>query len=145
MSERRRVYHPSGGRVMTKQSEKDGSDINLIMKRWIAQGVVTVSGTKPFYGDFESGLGFHESLNRIKAAKEAFDQLPAAVRRHVDNDPGKFLDLVYDTERRKELEELDLVPEQIPAIPEKVPEKVPDKVPEKEPEVPPVPAPTPAE
>lgn len=112
-----RSTHPEGGRMMTKQAGKDAANINSIMKRWISHGIVTVSGSKPFYGDFSESVSFHDASNRLLAAKESFGKLPADLRKHCNNDPGAFLDLVADPERRAELEEFDLVPELVPDIP----------------------------
>ncbi len=115
-----RVFHPSGGEMMTKQADKDAADINTIMNKYVETGVYPISTKTPYYGNFVGTPTFHEGLNRIASAQEDFDRLPARVRKHVDNDPGKFLDLVHDPERRDELEALGLVKAQIPVKPEPV-------------------------
>ncbi len=108
-----RVFHPSGGPILTKQSEKDMTDVNLIMASWIHAGAAVAGHTNPregSYGDFSSGIDYHTALSAVKAADEAFMALPAATRSHVKNDAGEFLDMVYDPNRREELEKLGLVP-----------------------------------
>lgn len=115
--DRRSVQHPSGGRQMTKLAEQDASDINVIMRRWKADGVVPVVGDKPRYGDFSRGVDFHDGLNRMKAAGDDFDALPSEVRKRCDNDPGKFLDLVSVEETRLELVELGLPSDRDPGDP----------------------------
>lgn len=112
--ERRRITHPAGGRVMTKQADKQAADINFIIKRWREQGVVQQSTREPFYGDFSAGVDYHGASSRLLAAQASFDGLPSSVRKHVDNDPGKFLDLVGDPDRVGELRELGLLPEMDP-------------------------------
>ncbi len=110
--ERKRVCHPSGGPQMTKLSEQDSTDVNLIMDSWISGGLAVASHLNTAegrYGDFSSGVDFQSALNAVSAARAEFMKLPAKVRAHVDNDPGAFLDLVYDPSRRDELEELGLV------------------------------------
>lgn len=115
MAEREgRVQHAGGGVSRTKQSDAAGSDVNQIMTKWIAHGIVPPEGPKPQYGDFSGVDDFHTAMNKVRQAEQQFEALPAAVRAHVNHDPGKFLEMVYDPERVKELEELGLVPERIP-------------------------------
>jgi len=85
------------------------------MDRWVTHGVpVPAVGGEPSYGDFSMGLDFHEALNRVSEAESDFMKLPAPLRAHVENDPGLFLDLVFDPDRRGELEELGLIPTRAP-------------------------------
>lgn len=107
--DRRRSYHPEGGRQMTKQSEADSTDINRIMEKWIRTGVVPQSGQTPHYGDFSSHLDFHTALSRVRQAEAEFMNLSPHVRKFCDNDPGKFLDLVMDADGRAQLEQLGMV------------------------------------
>lgn len=110
--ERERVCHPSGGPVLVKRGEQDLTDVNLIMDSWIHAGAA-VAGHMNMkagqYGDFSSGVDYHTAMSQVKEADAYFMSLPPKVRNHVDNDPGKLLDLVYDPERREELVELGLV------------------------------------
>jgi len=133
MRDRVAVRHPEGGRVMTKAAEQESSDINVIMRRWKVSGVAPVTGQSPRYGDFASGLEYHEAMNRVRQASEDFDALPSDVRSHVRNDPGEFLDMVFDPERVDELVQLGLVTERNPAVtpePESEPEPAPEPGPE---------------
>lgn len=123
--ERRRVTAPAGGETMTKQSMAAEVDINNIIKRWLRTGVAPVTGQKPLYGDFTGMVDFHSAMNRIRTAEADFMALPSAVRKHVDNDPGKFLEMVYDPERHDELVELGLVPDRDPTVTESVTPPVP--------------------
>lgn len=113
---RTRVIHPEGGPLITKQSMAAQTDINQIMNRWVAHGIPPVaSGKEPTYGDFANAQDFHASLNAVMAAQDQFDRLPAHIRKHCNNDPGEFLDLVYDPLRQAELVELGLKPDTVPA------------------------------
>ncbi len=122
--ERKRVTHPEGGKEMTKQSLVGGTDINLILARWFEHGqaVAHLNRSQAMWGDFSSGVDYQEALNSIKAAQHDFDALPADVRAHVNNDPGEFLEMVFDPERREELERLGLVDVQKPAGAARAPE-----------------------
>lgn len=100
---------------MTKQADALKSDINTIMARWIAHGTPP-SGPAGHaqYGDFTNVDDYHTALNKLEQARQQFQALPSAIRKHVKNDPGAFLDMVFDPERRGELEELGLVEAQAP-------------------------------
>jgi len=106
-----RVTHAEGGRLMVKQSQVAGTDVNAILKRWMRDGAATahVNRETPRYGDFSSGMDYAEALNAVHEAEREFAALPSAVRAHVRNDPGELLDMVFDPERRGELEKLGLV------------------------------------
>ncbi len=109
--ERVRVFHPSGGPVLTKQSHALETDVNAILARYISHGSGTahVNRQAPMYGDFSSGLDYASALNQIEGAKADFGRLPAHVRAHVRNDPGEFLNMMFDPERGEERERLGLV------------------------------------
>ncbi len=125
MRERIRVTHPEGGESKVKQSLTEGTDINKILARWTRDGAGTahVNRQAPRYGDFSSGVDYQEAANAIRAAERDFAELPSAVRAHVKNDPGEFLDMIFDPERRSELVELGLVPD---AVPEEIAPKMQD-------------------
>jgi len=110
----RKVRHRSGGRVMTKQADAAAADANVLVRRWLQRGELQVTREEARYGDFSSGLTFHESLLRVKAAEEEFAGLPARIRKACENDPAKFLQMVFDPTRRAELEALGLVEKMAP-------------------------------
>lgn len=110
----RKVYHPTGGRLMVKQAPREHTDINFIVNRWRQTGYVQGSGKEPRYGDFSAGLDYHACLNHVRDAEDSFMRLPARVRSYCENDAGKFLDLCEDPERIKEMEALGLLEAQMP-------------------------------
>ncbi len=100
--------------MLTKQSEKDLTDVNLIMDSWVQTGAAVAGHLNPApgsYGDFSSGIDYHEAMSAVRDAELCFAALPAKVRSHCENDPGKFLEMVYDPDRRDELEALGIVEE----------------------------------
>lgn len=131
--ERRRVQHPGGGVSKTRQSDALQSDVNAIMSKYVQTGLVSQRAERGTYGDFSSGLTFHEAMNAVREAESDFWQLPPQVRRKCKNDPGEFLDMVFDPDRRHELEELGLREEDAP---EKAP---PASKPPEEEQAPPAP------
>lgn len=111
MRERVRVTQPEGGRLTTKQSMRDETDIRVIIRKYQKAGVIPrLESREPWYGDFSSVDDYLSALNRVREAQSAFEALPSVVRDHVDNDPGEFIRLVSDPERRSELVKLGLVP-----------------------------------
>ena len=107
---RMRVTHPVSGELRVKQSLRDGTDINLIMERWLNHGasVVHLNRQVAAYGDFSSGLDYAEAVTAIRSAEAGFASLPARVRAKCRNDPAEFLQIVFDPERRDDLEGLDI-------------------------------------
>lgn len=101
---------------MVKQSMADDANINTIIGKWIAHGAIPfgMNGRAPRYGDFSSGLDFHTAMMQVREAERQFDMLPSRVRAKCDNDPQKFLEMVYDPARRDELVKLGLVEDAMP-------------------------------
>jgi len=96
----------------TKQSFREEADINTIMRRYLRTGILESQARGvPRYGDFTSAEDYHACMTRVRQAEELFMTLPAEVRDHVDNDPRKLLDLVFDPSRVDEARELGLIPE----------------------------------
>lgn len=82
---------------ITKQAFKDECDINAIVKRHQATGMVThVNRNRPAYGDFSYGLDLQQAMEAVRAAQDDFMRLPARVRALASNDPARFLAMVHD-------------------------------------------------
>ena len=62
------------------------------------------------YGDFMQATDYHTAMNQIIAAGDAFNSVPAEIRAHFENDPGKFLAFVQDPENESGMRELGLLP-----------------------------------
>lgn len=108
--DRERVRTAVGERSKTKQSFAEETDINAIMRKYLATGILEHQNmSPPRYGDFTSADGYLSAMNKVKRAEELFAGLPAKVRDHVENDPSKLLALVFDPKRREEAAELGLV------------------------------------
>ncbi len=124
MRERERVVHPEGGDSLTKQSLAGATDINVLLERWMKHGeaVVHLNRREGAYGDFSSGVDYQEALNSIQAAQREFAALPADVRSHCDNDAAEFLAMIFDPERREEVERLGLVDSTEPDAAARAPE-----------------------
>lgn len=108
------VFDPDEG--MTQQQFADECDINNIMKRYQATGVIThVNGRQPEYGDFANPIEFQNGLNTVIEAQAMFDELPATLRDRFGNDPMQLLQFMADEGNLEEAIELGIV--QRPAEP----------------------------
>ena len=114
---------------LAQQHFKEECDINTILERFNITGMLPQSPLSPRYGDF-NGIGdYHTALNRVIAAQEEFEALPAQIRQRFDNDPSKLIEFLEDENNRPEAEELGLVEkaaaevvEAAPVTPEKAAE-----------------------
>lgn len=97
--ERREVKLHTGSETRVKQSLKESSDVNAIMRKYLSSGEIPEyrAGT---YGDFSSGEDYHAAYSKVVEAQQAFDALPSRVRQAAGNDPGRLLDLVSDPNLR---------------------------------------------
>ncbi len=87
----------------TKQSFKDETDINQILKR--AQKSGTISHLNKYearYGDF-SGFDFFEAQLKISQGAEMFAALPVELRREFNQSPAEFFDFVNDPSNKERL------------------------------------------
>lgn len=95
---------------MAQQHFKDECDVNNILRKYESTGLVThVANGTPSYGDFSSVLEFQEAQNILIEAQDAFDALPASLRKRFDNDPAVMLEFIENPDNREEAEKLGLV------------------------------------
>ncbi len=93
-----------------KQSMSAECDINLIMDKYARDGLVQHLNThQGSYGDLPGVIDYHDALNAVLSAKEAFDTLPSKIRSRFDNEPALFLSFVNDENNRDEMAELGLI------------------------------------
>lgn len=93
----------------TKQSFKEESDINEIVRRFGLTGQLPEGIRAPEYGDFEGIYDFHSAMNQVAAAREAFEAMPAEIRTRFHNDPGAFVDFCSKEENREEMKKMGLI------------------------------------
>lgn len=99
--------HPGPGR--TKQSFADESNINLIMKKYEKTGMLDhLNRFNGDYGNFIGAADYHQAMNSIRDAGEAFMTIPARIRAKFDNDPAQFLEFVQDDKNHDEMVEMGL-------------------------------------
>jgi len=111
---------------LAQQHFKDECDINNILRQFNVNGMLPQQTLSPRYGDF-SGIGdYHTALNRVIAAQDEFEALPAQIRARFDNDPANLIEFLENEKNRPEAEELGLV-EKIAAEAEEAIVNTPEK------------------
>ena len=94
---------------LAQQHFKEECDINTILQKFNITGLLPQTPLSPRYGDF-SGIGdYHTALNRVIAAQDEFDALPAQIRARFENDPSKLIEFLENENNRPEAERLGLV------------------------------------
>lgn len=109
-----RVQFFPTGESRTKQSFTAETDINDMVRRATAGEEIAQNAAIPAYGDFTNVQDYQTAFNMLQDAKNDFAKLPSAVRKACDNDPGKFIDLVYSPDGRAFLEDVGLVERKAP-------------------------------
>lgn len=94
---------------MAKQAFKAECDINTIVRRFGVTGELPTGVRMPTYGDYTGLTDYHTALNAIAQANEAFDAMPAEIRKRFNNNPGEFVDFCSDEANRDEAMKLGLI------------------------------------
>ncbi|AXH74361.1 MAG: internal scaffolding protein [Microviridae sp.] len=98
------------GESRTKQAFKDECDIDVIMRRYQATGVLPGAeralGAR--YLDCRAA-DFQEAQLLVASAKSAFAEMPSSLRTRFDNDPRKLMQFLEDERNLEEARELGLV------------------------------------
>lgn len=110
----------------TKQAHKDECDINIILKKYIKNGILThVAAYGGTYLDLPNEVDYQSCLNFVIRAQSAFEQLPAHVRNRFNNDPAQFLKFAENAENREEMVKMGLMkPPPEPEAPAEAPSSV---------------------
>nr|QJB20908.1 MAG: internal scaffolding protein [Microvirus sp.] len=120
----KRVTFNCGDELVTKQHFKEECDIHNILKQYQKTGVIThVQAARPTYADLPDAHDYQEAIHIQMAAIEAFEGLPASVRDHFGNDPGRLLAALHDPAEKDYLTEVGIfrAPDPAPSVPEPVP------------------------
>jgi len=96
--------------TMTQQQFANEVNINSIIGRYKTTGVLPEREGRPVFGDFSNLTDFRTAQGIVAEANQAFQALPAVIRRRFNNDPAEFISFVEDEDNRKEAEKLGLVP-----------------------------------
>lgn len=116
-----RVQIDFGDVSRTRQEFKKECDVNEIMRRFKASGIMPVGNGTPKYLDCTAVPQFHDAMQLLIDAENAFMRLPALVRKEFDNDPQAFVAFAQEADNLPKLREWGLAaPEKAPAEPVRV-------------------------
>lgn len=110
-SERLRVQSDCSGPSLTQQHERDETDINLIVKRYVRGDQSVVNSREATYGDVSGAVDLAEAFNRVEEAREQFASLPSSIRKIAENSPVKLLELLSTVDGVQDLVDAGLVVE----------------------------------
>lgn len=95
---------------MTKQEFKNDCDVNVIISRCLKSGMPLPSSVvAPIYADVTQFGDYRDCLNRVLAAQESFNALPADLRSYFSNDPSQLLAFIADPANKDKAVELGLL------------------------------------
>lgn len=106
----RPIYEPLEGEGKTQQHFKHECDINHIIKKFTATGLLEHVKTQAQQFTYNESQSYSEAMSIVAQANEQFMTLPSEVRAHFKNDPADFLDAAHDETREDEFIELGLLP-----------------------------------
>lgn len=97
------------GKGLTEQAHKQECDMNYILADYHRTGLLKHAARyKGEYDDF-SEADFQTAMYVVTEAQQMFDQLPANMRKRFDNEPGKFLAFVGNSENEAEMRKLGIL------------------------------------
>lgn len=98
-----RVQSINNEPTLAQQQFKDECDINNIMKKYSTTGEFThLTSKEGVYADFSQITDYRDMLDTVIYAQDAFNALPAEMRKRFDNDPGKLLEFIQDNKNYDE-------------------------------------------
>ena len=88
----RSTDHKGGGKSAAKQEFKDECDVNVIVQRHLqVGGLITPQEFSDELVTLPDNFDYHQALNAVIDAQEAFEKLPSELRTAHNNDPGSIL------------------------------------------------------
>lgn len=115
-----RCSAPIEGDSLTKQSFKKESDVNFIIAQYVKNGVVPNGNPRSAsFLDATSVADYQTALNIVLTAQDAFDSLPANIRKKFGNDPANYVDFIDNPANADEARSLGLL-DPLPSPPQPV-------------------------
>jgi len=91
-----------------KQADKDSADINVIMRRNLAAGVLPQTRQVPIFADISEIGSLQEAMEMMDGARAVFMKLDADTREAFGNDPRAFVAASQNDAMRPLFEKLGL-------------------------------------
>lgn len=83
--------------LLTEQEHKNSCDINFIVAQFQKTGVMPPNTKIPQYLDSTNIPSLEDAFRTVSEARTAFLDLPANIRRLMDNDPSKMEQFLSDS------------------------------------------------
>ena len=93
----------------TKQSFREETDINQLVKRYHQTGLLPRRSGQPAYGDFSGAEDYSTAQLRIKDAEASFEALPIKIKQRFKNNPGNLMDFLANKKNNDEAIDLGLI------------------------------------
>lgn len=104
------VHAKTGTVSRTHQNFLEEANINTVMGKYRRVGFFeNVNVRVPAYADFSTVGEFQDAQNKLVAAREYFESLPARLRNRCDNDPAKLIEFVEDPANIQEMIDLGII------------------------------------
>lgn len=93
----------------TQQEFAAESDINEIVRRFGLTGQLPDVWNAPQSGDFVDAVDFTTAMQAVRKAEEAFEDLPADLRKRFGHDPQELMNFLENGDNRAEAMKLGLI------------------------------------
>ena len=109
------------GPTQTDESQKEQTDINNILKRYLKTGQLSHAiNENPQFGDFSEPLDYQAAMQTVATAQQQFELLPAHQRERFNNNPQKMLEFLADENNRAEAIKLGILPKPLETPPKEL-------------------------
>lgn len=95
-----------GVESMTRQSERYLTDINRIK----TQGILPPDPNQLVFADVSDEFDFSSAQNEIIRINNSFASLPSHIRKRFENNPGKLMEFMRNSDNIEEARELGIIP-----------------------------------
>lgn len=104
---------------LTQQHMRDETDINVMVSRFARGLEIPMPSFSPEDFVFDEVFDFQTAMNQVVAAREAFDEMPLAIRKRFNHDAAEMVAFLQNPENVYEAEKLGLLtvkqPDSIPS------------------------------
>ncbi|AXH76408.1 MAG: internal scaffolding protein [Microviridae sp.] len=85
---------------MTQQNFQEECDINYILRKYAATGILDNIGPGE-YLDLDENYDYHQAIEILNKVDGTFGQLPSKIRDYFKNDPGEYLLFVQNPDNKE--------------------------------------------
>lgn len=115
---RKRTSIDASQPILTEQEHKNSCDINYIVAQFHKTGIFPPNTKIASYADNTNTPTLEDAFRTVSEARESFLDLPANIRRLMDNDPSKMEEFLRDDANTDILIKYGIIEPIIPKEPE---------------------------